>query len=407
MGYSGKAIKGIGWAGVLQVALKGTSLIKFVIIAKFLSPAEFGLFGIALLTIGFFQAITETGISAYLVQTQETEEDYVSSAWVVSVARGLLLFILTVLVAYPVSLFFNSRASFVVILAAGLIPLISGLENPSVAKFQRYLDFHKDFFFRSLISAFDLLFSATLIIVYKSSLALVVALIFSTLFETFLSFIFIKPRPKPIYEIEKIRKLFHFGKWLTLISGLNYFVEQMDSIVVGKILGVESLGIYEMAQKFSSQIMIDAGGVFSKVTFPLFSRIKTDNDRTKRALYRILLLVSLIFGFMTIILFVFSKEILLMFAGTKWLSANIPLKIFSLTGLITAFMAIITSLFLAHARQDITAKILMGRLLILAVLIIPASMHFGIIGTSSASFLSYLLVLPIAVWGLKQVFKSR
>ena len=407
MGYSGKAIKGIGWAGVLQVALKGTSLIKFVIIAKFLSPAEFGLFGIALLTIGFFQAITETGISAYLVQTQETEEDYVSSAWVVSVARGLLLFILTVLVAYPVSLFFNSRASFVVILAAGLIPLISGLENPSVAKFQRYLDFHKDFFFRSLISAFDLLFSATLIIVYKSSLALVVALIFSTLFETFLSFIFIKPRPKPIYEIEKIRKLFHFGKWLTLISGLNYFVEQMDSIVVGKILGVESLGIYEMAQKFSSQIMIDAGGVFSKVTFPLFSRIKTDNDRTKRALCRILLLVSLIFGFMTIILFVFSKEILLMFAGTKWLSANIPLKIFSLTGLITAFMAIITSLFLAHARQDITAKILMGRLLILAVLIIPASMHFGIIGTSSASFLSYLLVLPIAVWGLKQVFKSR
>ena len=168
MGYSGKAIKGIGWAGVLQVALKGTSLIKFVIIAKFLSPAEFGLFGIALLTIGFFQAITETGISAYLVQTQETEEDYVSSAWVVSVARGLLLFILTVLVAYPVSLFFNSRASFIVILAAGLIPLISGLENPSVAKFQRYLDFHKDFFFRSLISAFDLLFSATLIIVYKS-----------------------------------------------------------------------------------------------------------------------------------------------------------------------------------------------------------------------------------------------
>ena len=407
MGYSGKAIKGIGWAGVLQVALKGTSLIKFIIIAKFLSPAEFGLFGIALLTIGFFQAMTETGISAYLVQTQETEEDFVSSAWIVSIIRGFLLFVLTILVAYPVSVFFNSKASFAVILAAGLVPLISGLENPSVAKFQRYLDFHKEFFFRSLISVFDLLFSATLIIIYKSSLALVVALIFSTLFETFLSFMFIKPRPKLIYEIEKIRKLFHFGKWLTLISGMNYFVEQMDSIVVGKILGVESLGIYEMAQKFSLQIMIDAGNVFSKVTFPLFSRIKTDNDRTKRALYRILLLVSLIFGFMTIILFVFSKEILLMFAGTKWLSANIPLKIFSLTGLITAFMAIITSLFLAHARQDITAKILMGRLLILAVLIIPASMHFGIIGTSSASFLSYLLVLPIAVWGLKQVFKSR
>jgi PST family polysaccharide transporter/lipopolysaccharide exporter len=121
----------------------------------------------------------------------------------------------------------------------------------------------------------------------------------------------------------------------------------------------------------------------------------------------ILLLVSLLFGSMTIIIFIFSKEILTVFAGTKWLSADIPLKIFSLSGLVTAFMAIITSLFLAHARQDITAKILIARLLILAVLIIPASLYFGIIGTSTVSLLSYLLVLPLAGWGLREILKKK
>lgn len=407
MGYSGKAIKGVGWTGFLQIILKGSSLIKFIIIAKFLTPLEFGIFGIALLTIGFFQAMTETGISAYLVQTDKDEEEYVSSAWLVSIARGLILFLLTLVVAYPVSIFFNTKTAFLVIAIAGFIPLINGLENPSIAKFQRYLDFHKEFIFRFSISMFDVLVSASLIIIYKSSLALVTALVFSTLFETILSFIIIKPRPRFVYDIQKIKQLFHFGKWLTFISGLNYFVEQMDSIVVGRLLGVGSLGIYELAQKFSLQIMIDGGNVFSKVTFPLFSRIKLDNKRTKRAFYRIMLVVSLIFGITTIVMFVFSKDILSIFAGTKWLGANIPLKIFSLTGFITGAMAIITSLFLAHSRQDITAKILTGRLVILAILIVPASLGFGIIGTSFVSLLSYLLVLPLAVMGLREVFNNH
>jgi O-antigen/teichoic acid export membrane protein len=325
----------------------------------------------------------------------------------ISMIRGVLLFILTVAVAFPVSVFFNSKASFNVILVAALIPLASGFENPAVAKFQKYLDFHKEFFFRFLIAIFDVLVGAGMIIIYKSSLALIVAVVFTTLFETILSFLVISPRPKFVWEKDKITKLFHFGKWLTAISSLNYFVEQMDSIVVGKLLGVGSLGIYELAQKYSWQIMTDAGLVFSKVTFPLFSRIKTDNARTKRALNRVLLFSALIFGTATIVLFIFSKEILLLFAGTRWLPANIPLKIFSLTGLVTAFMAIITSLFLARGRQDLTAKIIFGRLIILGVLIIPASLHFGIIGTSSVSLLSYLLVLPIAIWGLKEVFKQK
>ena len=106
MGYSKKAVKGIGWAGFLQIALKGSALLKFVIIAKFLTPVELGIFGIALLTIGFFQAITETGISAYLVQVEKEEEKYISPAWLLSMGRGVLLFLLTVIVAYPISLFF-------------------------------------------------------------------------------------------------------------------------------------------------------------------------------------------------------------------------------------------------------------------------------------------------------------
>ena len=407
MGYSGKAVKGLGWVGFLQICSRGITLIKYVIIARFLSPVELGLFGVAMLATSFFDSLTDTGISAFLVQTHKTEEEYVSSAWIVTGARGILLFFLTVLLAYPVSLFFNSKAALIVVLVASLIPLIRGFINPAIAKFQKHLDFDKEFVYRFVISVFDFFVAAILIITYKSAVALVVSLIFSTSFETIISFFIIKPRPKLIFEKEKIRELFHFGKWVTLITSTSYFAQQLDSIAIGRVLGVESLGIYQLAQKFSLQIMIDAGGIFSRVTFPLFSKIKKDTPRTRRALLRILLIISLIFGSMAVFLILFSKEILLIFVGAKWISAEIPMKIFALTGLVTALMAVVTSLFLAHSRQDITAKITIGRIIILGIFIVPASIYFGIIGSSFVSFISYFAVLPIALFGLRNILKNK
>lgn len=407
MGYSKKAVKGLGWVGFLQAFSRGIILLKYTIIARFLTPVELGLFGIAMLTTSFFDSLTDTGISAFLVQTHETEEEYVSSAWLVTIARGVLLFIMIVLLAYPVSIFFNSQAAFIIVLIASLIPLIRGFINPATVKFQKHLDFDKEFIYRFIISIFDFFVAATLIIVYKNALALVISLIFSTVFELFISFLVIKPRPKVIFEKEKIKNLFHFGKWITVISSTSFFAQQLDSIAVGRILGIESLGIYQLAQKFSLQILIDAGGIFSKVTFPLFSKIRNDISRTKKALMKIMIVNVLIFGPITVILILFSKEILYLFVGSEWLSANIPMKIFSLTGLITAFMAVVTSLFLAHARQDITAKITIVRIIILVIFILPASLYFGIIGTSFVSFISYFAVLPLAVIGLREILIKK
>ena len=402
MGYSRRAVKGLGWVGFLQIASKGIIFVKYIIIARFLAPSELGLFGIAMLTVSFLQSITETGISAFLVHKDNSEE-YISSAWIVTIARGILLFLLAILLAYPISIFFNSPGSLSLILAASLIPLIGGFINPSSVKFQKNLDFNKQFFYRLSITLSDFFASVILIVFLKNAFALVLGLVISTFVEAGLSLLLISPRPKLIFEKKRITELFHFGKWLTLVVSTNYFSQQLDSIVVGKFLGPASLGIYQLAQNFSLQIMSDAGDVFSTVTFPLFSKIKSDIERTKRALYRILMLVSVLFGSMAIFLFTFSKELLSILVGAKWVSAGIPLRIFSLTGLIAAFMAIITSLFLAHGRQDITARIIIGRLIIMAIFIVPASLYFGIIGTSFVSFISYAAVLPVAIFGLRKL----
>lgn len=406
MGYSKKAFKGLGWVSLLQVLSKGVIFVKYIIIARFLMPSELGLFGISMLTISFLQSMTETGISAFLVH-KDNSEDYVSSAWIITIIRGVILFLLAILLAYPIGIFFNNSNSISLILVASLIPLVGGFINPASVKFQKNLDFNKQFIYRFTIAIADFFASVILIIFLKNAFALVLGLVIATFTEAALSLLFINPKPRFIFERKKITELFHFGKWLTLVVSTNYFSQQLDSIVVGKFLGTASLGIYQLAQNFSLQIMSDAGDVFSTITFPLFSKIKSDIGRTKKALSKILISVSLLFGAIAVFLILFSKYVLVLFVGAKWLGADIPLKIFSLTGLITAFMAIITSLFLANARQDITAKMLILRLTLLAVFIIPASLSFGIIGASFASLLSYIFVIPVAVIGVKTILTKK
>lgn len=405
MGYSTKAIKGIGWVGALQVFSKLLGLLKYIIIARFLLPTELGLFGIVLLTTNFLDSFTEIGPSAFLVQLDKDHNKYISSVWLFTILRGFILFVAILLLAYPISIFFNVNSAFPLLVATSLFPLIRGFINPSFAKFQKNLEFNREFLYRFSISLFDFAVTSMFIIYYSVAMSLIIGLIISTVFEVILSFLVIKPRPKLEYDIKRIKEIFSFGKWLTVITAMNYLARQMDSIAVGKYLGIESLGIYQLSQKFSLQILSDAGDVFSRVTFPLFSKIKNDVNRTKKAFIKILIVCSLVFGLITVFLIIFSKDLLVFSAGMKWISADIPMKIFSIIGLVTAFMAVITSLFLAHNQQDITARIVFIRILVIGIIIVPITIHFGLIGTSFVSLLSYVIAIPVAIFGINKILR--
>src|SRR3990172_12131370 len=108
MGFYKDTIKGISWMGSLRGVMRSMSFVRLAILARILTPAQFGVFGIASLILSFLEIVTETGINVFLVQQKDDIDEYINTSWVVSITRGILISLIILILAPTISTFFGS-----------------------------------------------------------------------------------------------------------------------------------------------------------------------------------------------------------------------------------------------------------------------------------------------------------
>ncbi len=405
MGFLRKAVRGAGWMGGLRILARLLTLLKTAVLARLLVPAQFGIFGVIALTIALFEILTETGVNTVLIQEEEDIDSFIDTAWLISILRGFLITVLINIFAYPLANFFSSPQTTKLLLFASLIPLIRGFINPSIVKFQKNLEFQKEFGLRFSILIFESSIAITGAFLTRSVASLVLALVLSAAFEVLLSFLFCQPRPQFFWNKKKAEKIISRGKWITLTGVFSYLVDQGDDAVVGKLLGMGSLGLYQMAYRISSLPFTEVTNVISRVTFPVYSKISQDKARVKRAFKKTLLGTVLFVVPGAAIIFFFPEMIIKIVLGEKWLGATQALRILAFFGLTKAIGGSVRPILFAFKRQDIAAKISFAKLILLALFIFPLTLKFGIAGTAMAVLTSSLLIQPLIWKSVKGVLK--
>lgn len=406
MGYTKSAIAGVTWMSAFRIFSRLISFLKLAVIARILSPSDFGIFGIATLILALFEILTEAGINVFLIQIKEDIKKYIDSAWVLSIVRGILLFVIILLASPFIASFFDTPQSLGILIFIAFVPLIRGFINPAEIIFQKDLKFKYEFLFRSSIFFIDALAAIILIIITKSVYSLVFGLLVGALFEVAISFIAIKPIPK--FKIHKsyFGEIFHRGKWVTAYGVLNYFGENGDNIVVGKFLGTSSLGLYQMAYKISILPISEVSDVINRVVFPVYSRIGDDINRLRKAFLKTTSLILFFSFFIGIIIFLFPKEIILIILGSKWISAAPVLQVLSLYGVLRAVNVALTSLFLAVNKQEYVTVMTFLRGVVLLLTIYPLVLTYGIIGAGYSALLSVLVEIPVSIYFSYKILKQ-
>src|SRR3989344_3902076 len=155
MGYSRYVKQGVMWMSGFRILSRMVAFLKIAVLARVLTPSQFGIFGIASLVLGLLEMLTETGINIFLIQLKDGMDEYINSAWVVSIIRGLCISSLIILLSPFIVSFFNTLQAQNILLLISLVPFIRGFINPSVFKLQKELQFHYEFWFRSSIFLFD------------------------------------------------------------------------------------------------------------------------------------------------------------------------------------------------------------------------------------------------------------
>lgn len=407
MGYLKQTIKGFSWVGAFRVASRIVSFLRMIILARILIPAQFGIFGIVSLVLSFLDILTEMGITFVLVKEKNLDEEYINTAWMVSVVRGIAISLFIFLTAPLIADFFHAPQVRSLLALSSIIPLIRGLINPAVAKFQKELKFDKEFRLKFSVFFIDSLVAVILTIITRSAIGLVWGLIAGAIFEVLFSFVFVKPTPKFSFNIDRFRKIIGQGKWITALGVLNYFFSQGDNIVVGKVLNSESLGLYQMAYKMSILPITEIADVVSRVTFPVYVKIADDIARIKKAFWKTTFGISLLAVPFGLIIFIFSKEIVEIILGKNWLGIIPVLKILSIFGIIKAVSGPTLVLFLSLGKQKYVTAATFFSLVFMLLTIFPLTLKYGIVGTGCSVLIASVLEVPIIVFYLIKVFRQE
>lgn len=395
------------WVFALRIINRGLGFIRTIILARLLAPEDFGLLGIAMLSISTLETFSQTGFQAALVQKKENVESYLNTAWTVSAIRGGILFGLLFFSSPLVARFFSSPQATLVIRVIAVSTLLTGCRNIGIVFFQKELEFNKQFFYEFSATLVDLTVAITLAFLLKNVWALVWGGLAANLTRLFMSYRLHSYRPRVRMYKEKFLELFGFGKWVTVAGIVVFLITQGDDIFVGKILGVTALGFYQMAYLISNLPATEITHVISKVTFPAYSKLQDDISQLKDGYFRVLQLTVFLSIPAAGAIFVLAQPFTAVFLGQKWLPMVSALQVLCFFGVTRSFGATMGPILYATGRPQVQTKVSAIQLAFLAIIIYPLTISLQILGASLAVLVSNLLGFILITRETKTILNFR
>jgi PST family polysaccharide transporter/lipopolysaccharide exporter len=395
-----RTVKSGLWLAGLNVIDRGLQILMLVFLANLLGPQEFGVMGIALLSLSALQQFSNLGIEAALVQREtENVDRYLDTAWVLQIGRYTLIAALLLLGAPVVADLFGEPRAVPVLRVFAAVPLLRAIRNPGIVYFMKDLEHHRQFVYRLSGSVTQVSVAIAWALASPTVWALIAALVAADFARTIMSYLTHSYRPWPSFDRERARDLVGYGKWLTGSSMLGFLSTEGDDAVVGAVAGATALGFYQLAYRLSNAPATEISEVISGVMFPTFSKLQNDVEALRSAFLRVLQLTAFVsipaaFGIALV-----TPAFVRAFLGEQWLPMVTTMQLLAGYGLLRSVGKTFGSVWKAIGRPDYITKLSLVRVLLLAVAIVPATSRWGIEGTALVVTAIYVVpMMPLDVW---------
>lgn len=311
---------------------RSLGLISMLILARILTPDDFGIVAISSMVIFLFDSLSTSGSMQYIIQKKEVSDEDLNSAWTLNIIlKGVFFIVCLILIPYIADFFNNDKLKPVLYLISAILPMTAA-GNPGIYLLRKNLQFKPIFKLMTIQKVITTILVVLLALYYKSYWAMIVGTVSSYLIPTLGSYIIHSYRPK--LHFGKIKEQWHFSQWIFLKSIVGYSKGQIDSFLVAKFFNVSSIGGYNLMKNLST---MPATEIVAPATEPLLSAFSKSKNNKKAlnhqfniSLLVVIILISPIASFM----YYFDSNIITILLGEKWLIYADILGILSI-GLIT------------------------------------------------------------------------
>lgn len=399
-GLRERTVKSGIWVTAMNVGDRALQLTLLVVLARLLEPADFGLMGIALVAIHGLQRFTNLGLDEALIQNREDDvDDYLDTAWVLNIGRGLLIGAVVFFAAPVVASVLGEPRATPILRVIAISPLLLQLRNPGAVYFKKDLAFEKQFLYTMGGSLANFGVALALALTWGNVWALVAGYMASDITRTVVSYSLHDYRPWPSIDLGIARELIDYGKWLTGSRILHFFINEGDDAIVAWLLGAASLGFYQIAYRFAMAPARELTQIVSSVMFPAYSKLQEDTTALRDAFLRTVRVTTFLSFPVGIGIAAVAPTFVAAFFGQRWLPMVPAMQIIAVNGILISFTSAFGSVWMATGRPDYLVKVGLVRLPLMLVAIVPATQMFGIAGAAGAVVGVYVFpTLPLDIY---------
>lgn len=389
-----KTVKGVGWSAVDNVAGYVVTFVVGIILARLLSPADYGLLGL----IGVFTAICgcfiNAGFGSALIRKKDATEDDYNTVFIFNLGMSILLYCVMFLCAPLIAKFFERQELIALTRVSSLGLIIGALAMVQRTRLTKQIDFKTQTKITIISSIVRGIVGITTAFIGWGVWALVAQELVGNITSTCLLWFYNKWFPRISFSMTSFHELFGYGSKMLASNIIDTTWGQTYQMVIGKCYAPAVLGQYTRATMFSNILSSNVTGVVQRVSFPILSQIQNDRTRLKDGYRRIIRSTMLITFASMLMLAAVSKPMILVLIGEKWLPAATFLQIICFSGMLYPLHAINLNMLQVQGRSDLFLRLEIIKKIIGIIPLMMGifiSIYWMLIGSVFIGFISYYL----------------
>ena len=315
-----KVLNGLFWKLMENGGAQGVQFLVSIILARLLSPEEYGVVGVILIFVTIANVLVQNGFSTALIQKRKVDDTDFSSVFFFNMAVSAVIYLVLFLAAPGIAYFYRNQemTALVRVLAVVLFPGgVISIQNAYVSRNMEFKGLFISSFVASMISGAISIFLACRGL---GVWALVWQQIAYYFFYMLILFMSISWKPRLLFSILRIKTMFAFGWKLLCASLLDTVYNNIYGLVIGRIYNESMLGNYNRGEQFPKLIVSNLGAAIQSVMLPVLSASQDEPERVKSMLRRAITVSSYLVLPMMAGLIAVARPMVLLLLGEKWLA---------------------------------------------------------------------------------------
>ena len=390
------AFKGIRWNVVGTVVAAVGGLLQIYILVRYLEKSDFGLMAIVNTTITFSMIFIGFGIDNSIIHKEKINSIQLSTLYWLTLTLGVIMTILIYFLSPFIAFFFGEEELELILKTIAIIFFLNSTGYPFKAKLSKELCFRE----LAIIGIASNLCSLVVILYLAIRGFGVYSLVYGTILRSIIDMIFSfwygfkNYTLKCLFTLKEVHFFLRFGFFQMGENILNFLSKQVDVLIIGKVLGMEMLGIYDVIKKLLQRPVFMINPIITNVSFPLMSKFQNNVSKLTKTYLRQLNYICALNFPVYIFLFVNAELFIELMFGLDWVTYKNVFRIITLNFLLASSLNPIGSLLMAKGKVDLSFYWNLS-LFIIGPAVIYSGVRWNITGVSLATFILYLfLILP-------------